>query len=135
MKDRVKHEGRKKIAKSLRFARRFHIKSVREENTVVKAHISASFSAQDVRRLTSPFDARSTRFLQKKKGEIIDGDNAGLDMYRGEIHGRLVAHLNRGSRGACLFPFSHSSARPHEATLPFLLKLNHTRDLTTYQEF
>lgn len=47
----------------------------------------------------SSFDAANTWFPREKKSEqIIDDDNTELDMYRGEIHGCLVAHLNRGSQ-------------------------------------
>jgi len=47
----------------------------------------------------SSFDAANMWFSREKKSEqIIDDDNTELDMYRGEIHGCLVAHLNRGSQ-------------------------------------
>lgn len=56
--------------------------------------------------LTSPFGV----FPRGKKNEQII-DNAKSDMYLDRIHGRLVAHLNRGS-----FASFFSSVRcPHEA--------------------
>lgn len=46
----------------------------------------------------SSFDATNTWFPREKKSEQIIDDNTELDMYQGEIHGCLVAHLNRGSQ-------------------------------------
>ena len=62
----------------------------------------------------------SSLLSQKKSEQIIDGDNTELDMYRDEIHGCLVAHLNRGSRSMYLF-LDLSLSLPLSLSLSFSL--------------